>query len=104
MAEYIERKRASAILGMFYRSPHAQRNTQFSAGMRYATDTCIKIINNEVPTADVVEVVRCKNCIYFEKDEEDALGLCKCGNIATNYGGEIYPTEEHFCSYGEKKK
>ena len=53
--------------------------------------------------ADVVEVVRCKDCKYFEISEGDALGLCKCGYITVSYGGELYPQEDDFCSYGERK-
>ena len=58
-----------------------------------------------IPTADVVEVVRCKDCKYFlDEDEWDSLGMCLCERIATNYGGEIYPERDHFCSYGARKK
>lgn len=52
---------------------------------------------------EFLPVVRCKDCRYFEIDPDDFLGLCKCGNIATNQAGEIYPEREHFCSYGERR-
>ena len=52
---------------------------------------------------DVVKVVRCKDCKHFEIDEGDFLGLCKCGSIDTNHGGEIYPEEDFFCAYGERR-
>ena len=55
------------------------------------------------PTIDAVEVVRCNNCRYFECDENDHLGLCKNGAIATNYGGEIYPERSFFCAYGKRR-
>ena len=55
------------------------------------------------PAVDAVEVVRCKDCKHFEIDEGDFLGLCKCGSIATNHGGEIYPEEDFFCAYGERR-
>ena len=44
------------------------------------------------PTADVVEVVRCKDCKHFESDfcrYDFALNFC-CG--------------DDFCSYGERKE
>lgn len=63
----------------------------------------IEELVQNIPTVDAVEVVRCKDCRYFEIDHDDFLGLCKCGNIATSYAGEIYPEREHFCSYGERK-
>ena len=57
-----------------------------------------------MPTADVVEVVRCKDCKYFTIDDGDILGVCDCARIARNNGGEIYPVEDHFCSYGKRKE
>ncbi len=66
------------------------------------TRKAIEAIKN-LPTADVVEVVRCKDCKHFTIDEGDCLGNCNCQRIARNYGGEIYPEENHFCSYGERK-
>ena len=52
------------------------------------------------PTADVVEVVRCKDCKYFEEDIQ-GTGLCSLGgqldwtNMNTMYADD-------FCSYGER--
>lgn len=56
------------------------------------------------PTADVVEVVRCKDCKYFILDEGDGLGYCTCQKIPMNFVGELYPTEDFYCSYGERKE
>lgn len=52
------------------------------------------------PTADVVEVVRCKDCVhcreYMNFRMEKYLGC--------NGNGEIYKVSPtHFCSYGERK-
>lgn len=59
----------------------------------------------QTPGEDVVEVVRCKDCKFFEKDDEfDMTGFCTCERITKNYGGEIYPYENDFCSYGERKE
>lgn len=45
-----------------------------------------------------VEVVRCRDCIYYETGK-DYLPYCNCddGGIAD------YPRENDFCSYGERK-
>ena len=43
-----------------------------------------------MPTADVVEVVRCKDCTEWDKDE------CECSHW---YGFR----ENDFCSYGKRK-
>ena len=45
------------------------------------------------PTVDAVEVVRCKNCKYY-----DAI----CG-VCQNLGSETMAPSD-FCSYGEKKE
>ena len=62
----------------------------------------------EAPTADVVEVVRCKNCKYWQdKNSKGTQGICLCGEKDMNYkdmnyGGEFYPFANDFCSYGER--
>ena len=51
-----------------------------------------------LPTVDAVEVVRCKDCKYYEIGK-DYLPYCNhCdGGIAD------YPRKDDFCSYGERK-
>lgn len=50
-----------------------------------------------VPTADVVEVVRCKDCKYWNDD-----GLCK--KHSSPIVGAIYGTEVNdYCSEGKRK-
>lgn len=57
-------------------------------------------IVDEQPTADVVEVVRCKDCEHFEAINNDDHGWCKsisdlpCG-ISVRYDND-------YCSYGER--
>ena len=49
-----------------------------------------------LPTADVVEVVRCKNCIYWDNASNwtpECRLLC----------GLSSPNEDDFCSYGERR-
>lgn len=54
---------------------------------------------NHIPDAvDVVEVVRCKDCVSF----------CDCGtyyldNGCLNVNGLSDPKEDDFCPYGERK-
>lgn len=58
-----------------------------------------KLINS-IPSADVVEVVRCKDCEHFEAINNDDHGWCKmisdlpCG-ISVRYDND-------YCSYGER--
>ena len=52
-----------------------------------------------VPSADAVEVVRCKDCKYFDSGtDEDGKLFFKC--LGWFYGGT---SEDDFCSHGERK-
>lgn len=49
----------------------------------------------EAPTVDAVEVVRCKDCIYYHRKIGYGFGQCsKC---------RLMPYHDDFCSYGERK-
>lgn len=50
----------------------------------------------KAPTADVVEVVRCKECIYWNRNY--------CHNTMRYYGTKIFTQEDDFCSRGERWK
>ena len=49
----------------------------------------------DAQTVDAVEVVRCKDCIYYHK--KLGIGFGKCSKT------RIFPYGEDFCSYGERK-
>lgn len=51
-------------------------------------------------TADVVEVVRCKDCKYLTttKIAGDSVWICK------NAKGMVSPDPDLYCSYGERKE
>lgn len=51
-------------------------------------------ILSDIPSADVVEVVRCKDCKWYEKE------WCYCG-LHNNADKDIKPTD--YCIYGERK-
>lgn len=53
---------------------------------------------SKTPTADVVEVVRCKDCRMFAQNKEAFVSYCKREhkNLTVN------PND--FCSYGERKE
>ena len=53
-------------------------------------------------SADMVEVVRCKECRFWTEGRHDT-GRCKC--LIDFHDAERYVTDAaHFCSYGERKK
>ena len=57
----------------------------------------------DIPAADVVEVVRCKDCKHWSYAQSINRHECNIFNGAYNFIG--YPTQENdFCSYGERKE
>ena len=50
-------------------------------------------------TADVVEVVRCKDCKYLDKGENDSESWCEC---TAHFGKYFAVNEDGFCSFGER--
>ena len=79
MAEYIEK--SVALLSIEHENP----------AFKYAIE--------RVPAADVVDVIRCKNCKHFCPYEgEEHKGDC-----AELVGLESCVYEDDFCSYGERK-
>ena len=91
MSEYIKREDAKqAILG---RENHSMiHDYEFNNGL---IDACNAI--DDIPSADVVEVVRCKDCRYWRSDGECIMH----SNYTIN---AIYGADENdYCSYGERE-
>ena len=60
-----------------------------------AMDALFDILNS----SDVVEVVRCKDCKYLDKGENDSESWCEC----TAHFGKYFAVDENgFCSYGKR--
>ena len=55
---------------------------------------------DEIPTADVVEVVRCKDCKHFTEGMigDDLEYFCKLTS------GMVNPAPDFYCSYGERRE
>lgn len=60
----------------------------------------------EVPAADVVEVVRCKDCKYACINSFSAAsGIVACKFLADKSDGIFYAMQQDdFCRYGERKE
>ena len=85
MAEYIERE---AVLKMQY----WEGCGHLRCGVVYAAD-----IEN-IPAADVVEVVHCRACKYWQDNNGGyPHDECRWGNGET-------PDADDFCSYGERRE
>ncbi len=51
---------------------------------------------SDIPAADVVPVVRCKDCHWRGSEECAMFYRCECGEQHT------WETDNDFCSYGER--
>lgn len=66
-------------------------------------DDCIEyasVILKDIPPADVVEVVRCKDCEHFEAINNDDHGWCKLISDLPCEMSVRY--DDDYCSYGER--
>jgi len=61
--------------------------------------TKLKTAIRRLPSADVVEVVRCKDCVYRVIVRDPLMGTMDC------YGCKVmhYNEDDWFCSFGERK-
>ena len=100
MDEYI--KREDAISAVCFGC-----NLEFSDRHCEPPDCEIRHAINAVPSADVVEVVRCKDCKYnvanMQKDPLDTTDYSGDDIVCSYFMTDgMNPTD--FCSYGERKE
>jgi len=63
----------------------------------------------DMPAVDVVEVVRCKDCRYWDtrnflpSPDGKRYGECKCPEQGVEVGDSFDPEADFFCAYGERK-
>lgn len=81
MAEYIDREKIFP-------------NKVFYVNENNPNTSIDELINRiySIPAADVIPVVRCKNCVYAN----DKGGTC-------HFGEGSYVKPDHYCGYGEKR-
>ena len=92
MTEYIERDAISEeIRKYYYKNPP---NFSYGEGFDRGLDRAQRAMF-DAPAADVVPVVRCKNCKYFRLNDEN-VPYC------LNPFGLDDPEPNGFCSYGRK--
>ena len=86
MAEYIKRGDAiDAVLDVYCDTPDIDLSCEkFEAAIL------------KIPAADVVPVVRCKDCRLRGREDCAMFYRCECGEQHT------WETDNDFCSYGEQ--
>ena len=89
--EYIEREAAKARLRMWITDCVLDGDNDAADCYR----DCIDLLDS-IPTTDVVEVVRCKDCRWRGREDCAMFYRCECGEQHT------WETDNDFCSYGEK--
>lgn len=67
-----------------------------SEGMLCTEWWWVENIVNQIPTADVIEVVRCKDCEWWEKQKDSLQGRCDLM--------QMYPTGEWFCGNAQERR
>lgn len=101
MAEYIERE------AVVKRLEEAREWCEKCLGEGKFKEGCIAALDDEifniqrrklVPSVDVVEVVRCKDCNLFVNNEKALVTYCtrECKNLTVK--------PDDYCSYGIKKE
>ena len=101
MPEYIERE---ALIEKIVNTPTVPIKQCYEGNFVYADGTASRqneIINyiTEQPTADVVEVVRCKDCEFYKPYYDPIEGFYgQCLVRECDIG------ETDYCSYGERKE
>ena len=92
MAEHIEREPLLEVMEGLYN--HHLTMGNYSADS--ATQDCIEAVTN-APTTDVVPVVRCKDCKYYEIHKPSVTLNCE-------RDGRLIPMmPDDYCSYGERR-
>lgn len=102
MAEYI--KRDDVISGLV-----KSEGTVYSFAelcLLAKTESMVKSMVTNIPAADVVEIVRCKDCKYYEAFDCLDIGTCCNEKIYISYYGEcaiLQPKPDFYCAYGERR-
>ena len=92
MSRYID---AEALQNRIYASPLF---SNFGEDGWFIKDFILDLIDRQT-TADVVEVVRCKDCAYYREETSYCLNP-HCSS--SFYGHRV--KGEHYCSYGERRE
>ena len=95
MPEYIERE--ALLKDIEDEKPVNWTNSDSERQAEIDFDTYKEIIEIQ-PTADVVEVVRCKDCYYYSENKSCCINVKV---IKSFYGCTVKPNE--YCSHGKRK-
>ena len=97
MSEYIKREDAIKAFEQ-WKEPQVlnEQDDVWNRGI----DCCINEVKHHVPSADVVEVVRCRDCIHCHKISITAQPVSIRGTMRCNLRGGVVKGND-YCSCGE---
>ena len=100
MSDYIKREDAERAIQQYHDNMLRNFKSNYYAE-KAQVENCLGLIK-DIPSADVVEVVRCKDCKRW-KDEQKMIDLVKDKMVAPCDFNERDSFEDDFCSYGERE-
>ena len=71
--------------------------------MAVVDDEFLDLIN-DADTVDAVEVVRCKDCVFWNTDKKGFSDECVCRRFSVLNVCDKYTLPTDFCSYGERRE
>lgn len=99
MEEYIGRNALLKDIASLKKSPWY--NDDYGFGTKQARQEGVSIVENlcikQAPAADVVEVVRCKDCTYGHFVSNCSKYMCEKGCGTLKYSND-------FCNYGKRNR
>lgn len=101
MSRYIDEEAVKKKIALMQREPDYQHeNEDWRVGLYMAEDAI-----DEAPTADVVEVVCCRDCMYWKDTSCDTVIGEHWGECRKPLGDYRYceTAENDYCSYGERR-
>lgn len=102
MAEYIEKHKAVNLLTALENEFQQFKPFKGFEHAMYRRLCETEIAIGKLPAADVVPVVRCKNCKWFADNNGGQWYGCQMFQVVWNTP-EDAPKPDDFCSYGERK-
>ena len=99
MSEYITKESLMKKIKDVKQSVYSS-NSDYMTGYLSAISGIENVVA-DLPTVDVVPVVRCKNCKHY-RDSTQAKGIKKCAYSSTNETDFLVMPDD-FCNYGEKE-
>ena len=103
MARYIRADKALDLFHKAYKEMEVISLVRGNGASPLFSMNDIEILIQAIPTADVAEIVHCKDCKHFNPNEPCVGGTYEaCTALSGVDGCGMNVEEDFFCAYGEK--